>query len=89
MNKEQKTQTTTPKRKVLKGVVVSDKMQDTAVVKVERFVKHPKYGKYIKRAKRYHAHNPDNKYHTGDEVLIGKTRPMSKRKHFEIIEIRS
>lgn len=71
--------------KVLRGVVVGDKMQETAVVAVTRFVKHPKYRKFIKRVKRYHAHNPGNEKKVGDKVAIRECRPMSKLKHFEIV----
>lgn len=69
----------------LKGVVVSDKMNKTAVVSVSRFVKHPKYGKFYKVEKRYKAHNEGNEYKTGDKVEIIGTRPMSKDKRFKII----
>ncbi len=74
------------KGKVLSGVVVSDKMQKTIVVKVGRFVKHPKYKKYIKRSKRYKAHDETNKYKVGDKVQIVEVRPISKDKHFKVIE---
>ncbi len=74
-----------PQRKVLQGTVVSDKMQQTAVVAVMRYVKHPKYKKYLKRTKNYKAHNPDNRAKEGDAVTIRSTRPMSKDKSFEIV----
>ena len=73
-------------KKTLNGVVVSDKMTNTAIVAVSRFVQHPKYKKYIKSTKRYAAHNPDNKAKEGDKVTIRSCRPMSKTKTFEIIE---
>jgi small subunit ribosomal protein S17 len=73
-------------RKILRGVVVSDKMQDTAVVAVSRYTKHPKYKKYMKSTKKYHAHNPGNKAKEGDQVTIRSCRPLSKTKHFEIVE---
>lgn len=82
MNKESGTK----KRKILNGTVVSDKMKDTAVVAVERFVKHPKYGKFIKRVKRYKAHDRDNKHKVGEKVTIEQTRPISKDKSFIVIE---
>jgi small subunit ribosomal protein S17 len=66
----------------LKGVVVSDKMEKTVVVKVTRYVKHPKYKKYIKISKKYKAHDPEKKYHVGDEIMIEETRPISKDKKF-------
>ncbi len=77
--------TTEKKKKVLSGIVVSDKMKDTAVVAVERFVKHPKYGKYIKRVKKYKAHDKDNMHKVGDKVNIESTKPISKDKAFKII----
>lgn len=70
---------------MLRGTVVSDKMQDTAVVAVSRFVQHPKYKKYMKRTARFKAHNPGNRAKEGDIVTIRSTRPMSKEKHFEIV----
>jgi small subunit ribosomal protein S17 len=73
------------KRKEFNGVVVSDKMQDSAVVAVSRFVKHPKYKKYIKKTSRFTVHNPGNKAKEGDKVVIRSCRPLSKTKHFEIV----
>jgi small subunit ribosomal protein S17 len=75
------------KRKTLRGVVVSDKMKDTVVVLVERYIKHPKYQKFIQRRKRFQAHNPGNTAKTGDKVVIEETRPMSKHKHFIVLDI--
>ena len=72
-------------RKTLRGVVVSDKMQDTAVVAVSRYVKHPKYKKYMKITKMYHAHNAGNKAKEGEMVTIRSCRPLSKTKSFEIV----
>lgn len=72
-------------KKVLKGKVVSDKMDKTVVVEIKRFVKHPKYGKYFNLSKRHKAHDPENKAKIGDEVEIRECRPMSKDKHFEVI----
>lgn len=60
-------------------------MQDTAVVAVSRYVKHPKYKKYIKHTKKLAVHNPGNKAKEGDVVTIRATRPLSKTKHFEIV----
>lgn len=71
--------------KILRGVVVSDKMKDTVVVEVTRFVKHPKYKKYYKSSKRYKAHNPGNTVKTGQKVEMAETRPISKDKHFRVI----
>jgi small subunit ribosomal protein S17 len=72
-------------KKTLTGVVTSDKMQNTAVVSVYRYVKHPKYKKYMKITKKYHAHNPGNKAKEGDKVTIRSCRPLSKTKSFEIV----
>lgn len=71
--------------KVLKGVVVSDKMDKTVVVEVTRFVEHKKYGKRIKKTKNYKAHDADNSKKVGDVVEIEETKPMSKDKHFKVI----
>lgn len=82
-NKTVKTiKTTESKGKVLSGVVVSDKMKDTIVVSVTRFVKHPKYGKFIKSQKKYKAHDVGNTFKIGDKVEIKETKPISKTKHF-------
>lgn len=71
--------------KVLKGVVTSDKMDKTIVVKVTRFVEHPKYGKRIKKTKKYKAHDENNSKKIGDTVEIEETRPISKDKKFKVI----
>jgi small subunit ribosomal protein S17 len=76
---------TTGQSKTLKGTVVSDKMDKTAVVAVTRFVKHPKYGKYFKITKRYKAHDESNTAKVGDTVEIAQTRPLSKEKRFSIV----
>ena len=70
------------KSRVLKGVVTSDKMTKTVVVKVSSLKKHPKYKKYFKVSQKYKAHDEENQYHTGDQVLIQETRPMSKEKRW-------
>ena len=80
-----KTKIEETKGKTLNGVVVSDKMKDTVVVKVQRFVKHPKYQKFQKLAKRYKAHDEGNKCKIGDEVMIRETRPISKDKRFMVV----
>lgn len=82
---ETKTQEIKKHKKTLRGVVVSDKMMDTAVVAVSRYVKHPKYKKYMKSTKKYHAHNPGNRAKEGETVTIRSTRPLSKTKSFEIV----
>jgi small subunit ribosomal protein S17 len=71
--------------KILKGVVVSDKMDKTVVVEVTRYVEHKKYGKRIKKTKKYKAHDESNEKKVGDKVEIEETKPMSKDKHFKII----
>jgi small subunit ribosomal protein S17 len=72
--------------KTLNGVVVSDKMKDTVVVLVERYVKHPKYQKFINLRKRFKAHDAGNTCKIGDKVTIRETRPISKDKHFEVVK---
>jgi small subunit ribosomal protein S17 len=71
--------------KTLKGVVTSDKMDKTIVVKVTRFVEHAKYGKRIKISKKYKAHDENNSKKIGDTVEIEETRPISKDKKFKVI----
>jgi len=82
MKKETQENLKQPLTKTFKGVVVSDVMDKTVVVKVTQFVKHPKYGKYYKRDKRYKAHDEVNAFKVGDNVLIEETRPYSKDKRF-------
>ncbi len=74
-----------PKR-VLTGVIVSDKGDKTVVVNVERKVKHPLYGKIIRRSKKYHAHDEGNEYREGETVRIEETAPMSKLKNWKVVE---
>ena len=71
--------------KTLDGIVTSDKMTDTVVVKVDHFVKHPKYGKFITRSKKYKAHDAGNTKKIGDKVTIKECSPISKDKKFRII----
>ncbi len=75
----------TPKRQTLTGVIVSDKMKDTAVVLVERYVKDNKYQKYTIIRKKYKVHNEGNVKKVGDKVVIESCRPISKTKSFKII----
>ena len=75
----------TVSRKQMTGVVTSNKMKDTVVVKVSRFVKHPKYGKYISIDKKFKAHDSGNTKGIGDTVTIEECRPISKDKHFRIV----
>jgi small subunit ribosomal protein S17 len=72
-------------RRVLQGIVVSDKADKTVVVRVDRRVMHPLYKKYVNRSKRYAAHDETNRYKIGDVVRIRECRPISKRKHFEVV----
>ena len=74
-----------PKR-ILVGTVVSDKTDKTVVVSVERKVKHPMYGKIIRRSKKYHAHDEDNAFKTGETVRIEETRPISKLKTWKVLD---
>lgn len=76
---------TVSKRKILSGVVVSDKMKDTIVVLVERFVKDNKYKKYITLRKRYKVHDAGNTKKIGDKVSIESCRPISRHKSFKVI----
>ncbi len=69
----------------LSGIVVSDKMKDTVVVLVERYVKHAKYHKYMTIRKKYKAHDAGNTKKIGDKVEIEETAPISRDKHFKII----
>ena len=73
-------------KKTIKGVVISDKMNKTAVVSVTRFVKHPKYGKYFKITKKYKAHDEGGEYHIGDRVVIEESRPISKEKKWRVVK---
>jgi small subunit ribosomal protein S17 len=71
--------------KKLKGVVVSDKMDKTLVVLVERRIKHPKYKKYINRSKKFKVHDENKKYKVGDKIIIEECKPISKDKHFVVL----
>lgn len=77
----------TKRGKTLSGVVVSDKMKDTATVRVTRYVKHMKYEKYMKRHKKYLAHDAGNAHKIGEAVTIREVRPISKRKTFTIVKM--
>ena len=74
-------------KRELIGLIVSDKMDKSVVVQVERFVQHTMYKKFIKRYKKYHAHDESNECKIGDEVKIIETRPLSKLKRFRVTEI--
>lgn len=73
-------------KRVLQGVVVSDKMQQTVVVKVERKERHPLYDKILRRTKKYKAHDPDNRCKVGDVVQIVESRPISKDKTWIVLQ---
>jgi len=75
------------RRKVKTGVVVSDKMEKTIVVSVERMVQHPLYGKRIRLTTKFKAHDENNESHEGDTVTIMETRPLSKDKRWRLVEI--
>jgi len=75
------------KRKIKIGTVVSDKMDKTIIVAVERMVKHPLYGKYIRKTSKFMAHDEENQSHIGDVVKIMETRPLSRRKRWRLVEI--
>jgi small subunit ribosomal protein S17 len=81
----EKTQNKTTKVQQFSGVVVSDKMKDTIVVQVSRYVKHPKYKKYEVIRKKYKVHDPGNTKKVGEKVTIRSVRPISKEKHFAVV----
>lgn len=74
-------------RKTLVGDVISDKMDKTLIVSIERLKKHPLYGKYVKRRVKYHAHDEAGVAKTGDRVIIVETKPMSKLKTWRLKEV--
>lgn len=84
------TETTTLKRNLRKervGIIVSDKMDKSIIVAVERKVKHPMYGKFVKKTSKFVAHDEKNEAHVGDTVKIEETRPLSKTKNWRLVEI--
>jgi small subunit ribosomal protein S17 len=74
-------------RKQRQGVVVSDKMEKTIVVASKFKEKHPIYGKFVQKTKKYHAHDENNEAHVGDTVSIMETRPLSKTKRWRLLNI--
>jgi small subunit ribosomal protein S17 len=72
-------------RRVLEGIVVSDKSAKTVVVRVDRRVMHPLYKKFIAQAKKYHAHDEQERFKTGDRVRIQECRPLSRLKRWEVL----
>jgi len=86
METEKTTNESTNKGRVLSGTVVSTKMKDTVTVAVERYVMHPKYKKFMRRTKKFLVHDAGNTAKEGQKVDIRETRPISKRKHFELVK---
>jgi small subunit ribosomal protein S17 len=82
------TTTTTDRnrRKVRVGKVVSDRMEKTVVVSIERLVKHPTYGRYVRRRTKFKVHDEKNECHVGDVIRFMETRPMSKEKRWRFVE---
>lgn len=81
------TQSERAERKTRVGTVISDKMDRTLVVTVERRVRHRLYGKQVVRTKKYYVHDEENAAHTGDRVRIVETRPLSKMKRWRLVEV--
>lgn len=75
----------TSRRRRLEGIIVSDKMQKTVVVRVDRLKMHPKYKKRYAVSRRYKAHDEKGEYHVGDKVIIEETRPISKEKRWRVV----
>jgi len=75
------------KRKMFVGDVVSDKMDKSITVKVQRKFRHPFYGKYVTKSSKFMAHDEKNESHTGDKVRIMEVRPLSRRKRWRLVEI--
>jgi small subunit ribosomal protein S17 len=74
-------------RKVRRGVVVSDRMDKTVLVRIEQVVRHPAYGKIIRRSSKLAAHDEANEAHVGDTVRVMETRPLSRSKRWRVVEI--
>jgi small subunit ribosomal protein S17 len=87
MAEESMEQTDRGQRKVRQGTVVSDRMDKTVVVAVERRTAHPLYGKMITRTTKYHAHDEENDVRAGDKVRIVETRPLSRTKRWRVLEV--
>jgi small subunit ribosomal protein S17 len=87
MSETQTTQETTKRQRTLVGRVVSNKMDKTVVVEVERRVKHPTYGKILTRRNKYKAHDETNQYNEGDTVEIAEGRPISRSKSWSVIRL--
>lgn len=81
------TEAATTLKRTLTGKVISDKMEKSVTVLVERRVKHPKYGKFVRRSTKIHAHDPENVCNTGDTVTIEECRPISKTKSWRLVSV--
>jgi len=75
------------RRKMRVGTVVSDRMQKTVVVSIERLVKHPVYGRYVRRRSKFKVHDEQNTCHIGDVIRFVETRPLSKDKRWRFVEV--
>lgn len=84
MSETQTTPVVAKRQRLLQGIVVSNKMDKTVVIRVERRVKHPLYGKIILRSRKYHAHDETNQYNEGDLVEIAECRPISRHKSWKV-----
>ncbi len=80
-------QTKQKTKRRMRGTVVSDKMAKTVVVEVLAYKKHPKYQKYRETTKRFKAHDENQEFHAGDQVVIEETRPMSREKRWKVVEL--
>ena len=87
MSSEQSTTAERGRRKVRTGVVVSDKMDKTVLIRIDRQVRHSVYGKIVKRSSKLAAHDETNDAHVGDTVRVVETRPLSKSKRWRVVEI--
>lgn len=87
MSSEQSTTTERGRRKVRTGVVISDKMDKTVLIRIDRQVRHALYGKTVKRSSKLAAHDEANDAHVGDTVRVMETRPLSKSKRWRVVEI--
>ena len=85
--KSNEEETRTTRRKVREGIVISTKMDKTVVVAVVKHVRHRRYGKTMQRTSHLYAHDENNDAREGDRVRVSETRPMSKRKHWRVVEV--
>ena len=80
-----KTENKAQSGKFFEGVVIKSAMKDTVTVRVDRYVKHPKYKKYMKKSQKFLVHDPGNTSEIGQKVMIRETKPISRRKHFILV----